>query len=504
MANFVTVANLAKVGIAAILFSLVRIIYRVYFHPLSKIPGPKLAAASTAYIFYYNVIKGGVFIWHLERLHGIYGPIIRISPREVHIKDSSYYDDIYASSMRKREKDYPSIRSFEIDGASFSTISAEDHRERRAPFEKFFSKSAVAKMEHIIQQRLDKLCGHLDRGYESYKVVNLGAGFAGMTADIIYQYTLGYDSGNLEKEGFNEHVRDGVNALFRGYHVTVFFPILQTITRSLPLSVLKRMNPSAWVVTDQKLGVQARIVDFLAGKRTKDGSIMEKVADSRLSAHLRGPERLADEAFSILVGGTETTGRSLSLGFFKILSDRVVKEKMLQELRSLMPTPQSRPTWNQLEQLPYMSGVILETLRLSTGIANRSPRVAPTETLVYKGYSIPPGTPVSQTNYFVLMDPEIFPDPHAFDPERWVRAAAKGEPLQRYLVNFSKGTRICLGMNLAYAELYLTLANLFRRYEFELYDTTEKDIAFARDFAAPYPDEGNLQLRVMVTGLVEE
>lgn len=44
------------------------------------------------------------------------------------------------------------------------------------------------------------------------------------------------------------------------------------------------------------------------------------------------------------------------------------------------------------------------------------------------------------------MDPEIFPDPHAFDPERWVRAAAKGEPLQRYLVNFSKGSRICLGM----------------------------------------------------------
>lgn len=44
------------------------------------------------------------------------------------------------------------------------------------------------------------------------------------------------------------------------------------------------------------------------------------------------------------------------------------------------------------------------------------------------------------------MDPEIFPDPHAFDPERWMRAAAKGEPLQRYLVNFSKGSRICLGM----------------------------------------------------------
>lgn len=44
------------------------------------------------------------------------------------------------------------------------------------------------------------------------------------------------------------------------------------------------------------------------------------------------------------------------------------------------------------------------------------------------------------------MDPNIFPNPHDFDPERWIRAAEKGERLDRYLVNFSKGSRICLGM----------------------------------------------------------
>jgi cytochrome P450 len=55
-------------------------------------------------------------------------------------------------------------------------------------------------------------------------------------------------------------------------------------------------------------------------------------------------------------------------------------------------------------------------------------------------------TLVSETNFFVLNDPSIFPDPEVFEPERWMRAAAKGERLDRYLVNFSKGTRICLGM----------------------------------------------------------
>jgi cytochrome P450 len=44
------------------------------------------------------------------------------------------------------------------------------------------------------------------------------------------------------------------------------------------------------------------------------------------------------------------------------------------------------------------------------------------------------------------MHPEVFPNPEEFDPERWSRAAAKGTRLDKYLVNFSKGTRMCVGL----------------------------------------------------------
>ena len=61
-------------GVGGILLYLtIRTIYRVYFHPLSKFPGPKLAAASSAYEFYFSVIKRGMFVWELERLHNVYG-----------------------------------------------------------------------------------------------------------------------------------------------------------------------------------------------------------------------------------------------------------------------------------------------------------------------------------------------------------------------------------------------------------------------------------------------
>lgn len=52
-------------------------IYRVYFHPLSKYPGPKLAAATLWYEFYFDVVKRGRFAWEIKRMHEVYGTYLQ-------------------------------------------------------------------------------------------------------------------------------------------------------------------------------------------------------------------------------------------------------------------------------------------------------------------------------------------------------------------------------------------------------------------------------------------
>ena len=67
-----------------------------------------------------------------------------------------------------------------------------------------------------------------------------------------------------------------------------------------------------------------------------------------------------------------------------------------------------------------------------------------------------------------------------------------------YNITFSRGTRQCVGMNLANAELYLTLSLLFRRFDMELWDTDERAVTMVAEFFLPRTEEGReVMVKVM-------
>lgn len=88
----------------------------------------------------------------------------------------------------------------------------------------------------------------------------------------------------------------------------------------------------------------------------------------------------------------------------------------------------------------------MEGMRVTASVTGRLARVAPDETLTYGTWVIPPGTPVSMDHHFTHLDPSIFEDPTRFDPLRWQRAADEGSPLDRYLIPFGRGSRMCIGI----------------------------------------------------------
>jgi cytochrome P450 len=112
---------------------------------------------------------------------------------------------------------------------------------------------------------------------------------------------------------------------------------------------------------------------------------------------------------------------------------------------------------------------------------------------------IPAGTPVSMSLRDVLLDDSIFTSPHEFRPERWLTENPSLARISKFYMPFGRGSRMCVGLNLALAELYLILGTLFKRFEFDLFETTkERDIDIVRDCFIGEPSTQSQGMRVKV------
>ena len=117
------------------------------------------------------------------------------------------------------------------------------------------------------------------------------------------------------------------------------------------------------------------------------------------------------------------------------------------------------------QSLPYLEAVIREGLRISMANPTRLPRVAPPQGFNFtakagKQYFIPGGTLVGLQIYTLHFNPDVYPDPFAFKPERWLEGPTK--EMQRDWIPFGLGPRQCIARNLAMQELFLAVRAIAR------------------------------------------
>jgi cytochrome P450 len=233
-------------------------------------------------------------------------------------------------------------------------------------------------------------------------------------------------------------------------------------------------------------------------KTSSHPTIFHELLNCDLGPEEKTLSRVASEGETVVGAGTITTAHYLEITIFHILSNPEILKKLKTELAIAAPNPDSMLPFLQLEQLPYLSAVVCEGFRVSYGVSSRLTRIAPDHDLVFNEWTIPAGTPVAMTSLFIHNDTKLFPNPHDFKPERWLNGGVRDHRLEKYLVNFSKGTRSCVGQNLAVAEIYLTVASIFRRFELELFETTREDVDIMHDFFNPYPRLDSKGVRVLV------
>lgn len=288
------------------------------------------------------------------------------------------------------------------------------------------------------------------------------------------------------------------------------FPIVMKTMSSLPKSIMLALNPAfeAFIDCQNMIAEQARAIWKEEEKADRIGvevdgvpkTIFHGILQSKLSSQERSIARMADEAFVLIVAGGETTARVLTWIVVCLLRDPALLKRFREELDRVV-VGDTLPETQVLEDLPLCKAVVQEGLRISCPVTNRPQLIAPNEDLVYGERVIPRGTPCSMTLKDVLYDPSIFPEPDKFDPDRWIRAEKEGVRIDRFLVTFSKGTRSCVGMNLAMSEIYLGITALVLRFDMELLDFDfERDLKTKRDLfvGAPSVDSRGVKVKVKV------
>lgn len=497
-------AELAIVGLLSYAcYCLAIVIYRIFFHPLANFPGPKLAACTLWYEFYYDAMLGGQWVWEIQRMHNKYGPIVRINPHELHIMDSTFYNAIYAPAggSKKRDKYAWWCGMAGAPGSIFATVDHDHHRLRRAPLDNFFSKKAVGVLEPLINDKVQKLVGRFYKAAERNDIVRIDCAFMALTMDVICTYCFGQDRAYLDRDNFGQEWKEVINGAWQKGALMRAFPFMADLMRQFPRCLANRMDPDMGQFLAWQDSVKEVVEPILQHedqpfeKWLDHNTIFHTLRDSDLPPRERTLRRLCDEGEIFTGAGSETTAKTLTTILFYLTTKPGCMRKLKEELLDAIPNVDQPASWSKLEHLPYLSAVIQEGLRLSYGITTRLPRIA-SDPVQYQSWVIPPGTPISSTPYFVLVDPTIFENPETFRPERWL----EDEKLQRYQVAFNKGSRACIGMNLAYAEMYLACGAIFRRFEFELHETSLKNMEMVHDFfvAAPAKEHSGVRARIRV------
>ncbi|KAI1328950.1 putative cytochrome P450 [Xylariaceae sp. FL0255] len=489
---------------ASILYFACFVVYRLFLHPLASFPGPKLAAATIWYEFYYDGVQIGQYTFKTREMHEKYGPVVRISPSELHINDPSFIDTLYAGGSVRRDK----YEYFATQFGVFGTVHHNMHRLRRGAMNRFFSKASVTKLEPAIHQKVDKLCRQLSTHFGSKKPVELNMAFSCFTTDVVTTYAFAKCYDFLDDLSFQTNFHAPIVAgTDLGPYIKQFpfiFPLMQSLPElTFRNSWVTSLNPQMGIYLNFQRDVKAQIRETqwqrdigkaMAKEQNLHATIFHELLESDLPEKGKTAERLWQDGQIIIGAGTETTAWTLSVIFFYILHNRDIYEKVFSELEEAIPDPYA---------------CVSEGLRLSYGVSTRLQRISPDEPMIYKPSQgrfgpkaevvIPQGILVGMTSVLVHHDPEVFPDSQKFGPSRWLdKNGNRDRSLDKYILSFSRGSRQCIGINLAYAELFMVTGLLLRRLgpHLKLYQTGLDDVQILHDCFVTLPKLDTKGIRV--------
>ena len=352
------------------------VFYRLYLSPLAKFPGPKLAAATAWYEFYYDCICHGKYTFEIARMHRQYGavlflllnmhdaecllsgPIVRISPWELHIDDPDYYEVLYSrNSPRNKYRFYANM--FGNPKAAIAILDHSHHRLLRSNMNPYFSMQRIRALEPEIKKLVDKLCCRINEFKNTGVPITIQHAYTCFATDVISDYTMGSGFHYLDEPYFIPQWSNTLSGIARSSAFFKPFPWLLSLLKGLPQGLVTRLNPGMGLMFEFQRRCGVLINSIIESQKTGEEkqkfnhpTFFHDVLASDLPPEEKSAERLAQEIQVVIGAGGETVAKMLSWTTYYLLENPEKLRSLKEELDRL--DPDRVASLVDLEKMPYV------------------------------------------------------------------------------------------------------------------------------------------------------
>ncbi|XP_046751461.1 probable cytochrome P450 6a13 [Diprion similis] len=173
----------------------------------------------------------------------------------------------------------------------------------------------------------------------------------------------------------------------------------------------------------------------------------------------------AAQAFAFWVGGFETSSSTATHCLYEMALNQDIQEKLSNEINTVLEKFRGL-TYDSISEMTYLHKVVSETLRKYPSVPILNRECNQDTKLLDTGLVVEKGTPILIPVMGIHWDPDIYPSPEKFDPERFTEENIAKRHRYAYLA-FGEGPRNCIGMRFGYLQTKIGLITLLSKYRFK-------------------------------------
>jgi cytochrome P450 len=380
---------------------------------------------------------------------------IRFGPVTVYLLNSpEVIRQALVSQARKLEKGISFGRVGQLIGNGLVLSSGEYHHRQRRLMQPAFQRSEIPRymvtMRDVAVPRIE--------AWPDGGTLALDRELRSITLTVLTRTLLSSDIG-----------REAVDEIERLLRVL--------LAELLPGGIIANIPALAWVPTrsNRRFALASRrlrvmltgIIDGYRATGVDHGdlmSILMRAHDDETGTGMTG-KQLRDEATTLVIAGSETTGNTLAWACYLLAQHPEIQERLYQEAGLALAGDEAGH--EALDRLPFTRAVVTETLRLYSPVWVL-PRRAATD-FDLGGYQLPAGSRMLFSPYALNRDARLHHDPGRFDPDRWAAGYSRTQ-LRASFFPFGQGIRNCIGEGFAWAESILLLSAIAARWQLRLAD----------------------------------